>query len=169
MLKPHEILARLSPAFSDQFFNYLRTEEPKLYKATIETLAKQRKFRTVFIEQKQPPQRHAWMKEALGRAQNESVAAHLLQIFFVGGHSAVLCDFLDALGIKHDANGTIEQMPPAPDKAALLKAVDALLAKHDPALVVTYLHAFQALDEAGGWSTLDALLAEDPRLKLQAA
>ena len=34
-----------------------------------------------------------------------------------------------------------------------------------PGVVAVYLHAFQALDEQG-WSTLEELLGEDPRLKL---
>jgi hypothetical protein len=166
MHQPHTIFARLSPALAAEFFTFLTTKEPKLYRATIETLAKQRKFRTVFVEKMPEAKRHAWMQDALGRAQNESVAAHLLQIWFVGGHSALLCDFLDALGIAHDANGTITQMPPAPDKAALQKAIDTVLAKYDPAIVAVYLHAFQALDDGGGWPPLDELLAEDARLAL---
>ena len=165
MFQPHEIIARLSPEISDQFFAFLHEKERRLYQATIVTLAQQRRFRPVFIEQMPKPKRHAWMKEALGRAQNSSVAAQLLQIWFVGGHADLLCDFLDALGIKHDPNGTIEELPPAPDKAAVSKAVEAVLAKHDRMLVSAYLHSFQALDDEGGWPSLEALLAEDERLK----
>jgi hypothetical protein len=78
----------------------------------------------------------------------------------------MLCDFLDHLGIPHDENGTISEIPTAPSREKLEEAATALLAKHDPAVVTVYLHAFQALDDDGGWPTLDALLAEDPRLKL---
>ena len=166
MYKAHEIISRLSPSLADQFFAYIQKNEKKLYQATIDTLAKQRKFRPVFIEQKPPVQRHAWMKEALGRATNESVSAHLLQIWFVSGHSKLLCDFLDALGIAHDENGTVEQTPPAPEKAALRTAIDGLMEKHDPALVAVYMHAFQALDDSGGWRSLEEILGEDERLKL---
>jgi hypothetical protein len=166
MYKPHEIISHLTPALADQFFAYLQKNEKKLYVATIDTLAKQRKFRPVFIEQKPPAQRHAWMREALGRATNESISAHLLQIWFVSGHSNLLCDFLDALGIPHDDNGTIEKTPPAPEKSALKAAIDSLVQKHDPALLAVYMHAFQALDDSGGWPSLEELLAEDERLKL---
>jgi hypothetical protein len=166
MLQPHEIVARLSPALVDQLFAFLIDKERKLYTATIDTLAKQRKFRPVFVEKMPTPKRHAWMKEQLGRPANASVSAHLLQIWFVGGHADLLCDFLDALGIKHDENGTIEELPPAPEKTALRAAVDTVMAKHDPALVAAYLHAFQALDDTGGWPSLAELLAEDGRLTL---
>jgi hypothetical protein len=166
MLQPHEILARLNPELTDDLFAHLHGSERQLYQATIDTLAKQRRFRPVFIERKQPAERHAWMKDALGRAANNAVAAHLLQIWFVGAHKDVLCDFLDALGIKHDENGTLEQLPPAPAKAELLKAIDSLNGKHSPALVAAYLQTFQALDDGGGWATLEELLKEDERLKL---
>ena len=166
MLQPNEIVARLSPTLTEQLFAFLHDKERKLYRATIETLAKQRNFRPVFVEKMPTPRRHSWMKEQMGRPTNAAVSAHLLQIWFVGGHADLLCDFLDALGIKHDDNGTIEQLPPAPDKAAVRSAVDAVLAKHDAALVGAYLHAFQALDDAGGWPSLEEVLAEDERLKL---
>src|SRR5580704_10116381 len=107
------------------------------------------------------------MKDVLGRKINEAVAAHLLQIWLVGAHAKLLCDFLDGLGIKHDENGTIDALPPAPTKEALLAAVDPLFEKHDPAVVTVYLHAFQALDE-NGWPTLAELLTEDPRLQISA-
>ncbi|HET6408662.1 MAG TPA: hypothetical protein VFG14_12330 [Chthoniobacteraceae bacterium] len=165
MLQPHEIIARLNPELTADFFTHLHGKERKLYQATIDTLAKQRRFRPVFIERKQPPERHAWMKDALGRPANTAVAAHLLQIWFVGGHKDVLCDFLDALGIPHDENGTLEQLPPAPSREDLTKAVDTLIAKHSPGLVAAYLNTFQALDDTGGWSTLEELLKEDERLK----
>jgi hypothetical protein len=165
MLQPNEIIARLTPELTKDLFAHLHGEEKQLYKATIDTLAKQRRFRSVFIEKKPPVERHAWMKEALGRPQNSAVAAHLLQIWFVGGHKDVLCDFLDALKIEHDENGTLEKLPPAPPKAELTAAIDEISKKHSIGLVAAYLNTFQALDDSGGWSTLEELLTEDERLK----
>ena len=165
MTNTNEIFSRMPPAVASQLFSHLHEKEKPLYKATIETLTKQRNLRPVFIERKPREERFAWMREMVAKKQNASVAAHLLQIWFVGAHSALLCDFLDALGIKHDENGTVEELPDSPSKEALVKAVDACFAKHDPKIVAVYLNAFQALDEEG-WPTLAELLAEDPRLRL---
>ncbi len=167
MPTPYELFANLPPAVSEQLFTFIQEKEKPLYKATIDTLAKQRKLRPVFVERKPRAERHAWMKDVLGRKVNESVAAHLLQIWLVGAHAKLLCDFLDGLGIAHDENGTIEALPPAPTKEALVKAIDPLFEKHDPAVVAVYLNAFQALDEHG-WPSLGELLSEDPRLQLAA-
>lgn len=165
MLIPHEIFHRMPPEVAAQLFSFLQENEKPLYRAAIESLAGQRKLRPVFIERKPRQERAVWMQEALGRKQSAAIAAQLLQIWLIGAHSALLCDFLDALGIAHDENGTLETLPPAPPKKNVLKAVELCLSKHDPKVVVTYLHAFQALDEQG-WSTLAELLAEDPRLAL---
>ena len=166
MFQPHEILARLTPEISEQFFAFLHDREKKLYRATIDTLAKQRKFRPVFIEQMPKPKRHTWMKDALGRAQNTSVSAHLLQIWFIGAHSPMLCQFLDVLGIKHDEHGMVEELPSAPARDDVRKAVDQIIETYGAPMVAVYLHSFQALDDDGGWPSLAEVLAQDERLKL---
>lgn len=165
MLQPHEIFAQLSTPMSEQLFGFLFEKEKPLYKATIDTLSKQRKLRSIFVERKPRAERHAWMREVLGKKINDGVAAHLLQIWLVGAHAKLLCDFLDGLGIAHDENGTIEELPTAPEKAKLQAVIEDIFTKHDPVVVAVYLHAFQALDE-NGWATLEELLGEDPRLKL---
>ena len=161
----HEIFSRIPAGQAADIFTWLHDKEKKLYKATLEALAKQRHLRAVFIERKPRPERNAWMLEALGRKANNDVSAQLLQIWLVGEHSKLLCDFLDLLGIKHDDNGTVDSLPDEPAPGKLKPAVDALLEKHEPSMVTTYLHAFHALNDQG-WQTLGALLESDDRLKL---
>jgi hypothetical protein len=161
----YEIFSRIPAAQASDIFNWLHDKEKKLYKATMEALAKQRHLRAVFVERKPRPERHAWMLEALGRKANDDVAAQILQIWLVGEHSGLLCDFLDLLGIKHDENGTVEELPAEPAAGKLKASVDALMGKHDPSLVATYLNAFHALNDQG-WKTLGELLEADERLKI---
>ena len=162
----NEIFAKMPQETAAQIFTHIGENEKHLLKATIDTLAGQRKLRPIFVERKPRNERFAWLKEALGRKQNEGVAAHLLQIWLVGAHSKLLCDFLDGFGIAHDEHGTIEDVPSAPEKAKISEVVNGLLEKHDPNVVKVYLHAFQATDDKGGWTTLEELLGEDSRLKL---
>lgn len=165
MLKPHEIFTRMSPVVAAQLLGLLQEKETPLYKATIETLTKARKLRPIFIERRPREERYHWLQANIGKPMHDGVAAHLLQIWLVSAQSKLLCDFLDALGIAHDENGTVEALPSSPPKAELASAIETLLAKHDPAVVAVYLHAFQAMDDKG-WEPLAELLAEDPRLKL---
>ncbi|HWB59994.1 MAG TPA: hypothetical protein VG733_10905 [Chthoniobacteraceae bacterium] len=164
-LTSSDIIQKASPALFSGLFGFLFEEEKPLYKATIEAVAKQRKLRPVFIERKPRNERFAWLQEALGRKASDAIAGHILQIWLVGKHKALLCDFLDALGIKHDENGTVEQLPPQPETPLLEKAVNDVLQKHDPEVVAVYLHAFQALNETG-WENLDTILEKDERLQI---
>ena len=164
-LTASDIFQRISPALASNLLSYLMENEKPLYKATIEAVAKQRKLRPVFLERKPRNERNTWLHEALGRKASDAVAGHILQIWLVGRHAALLCDFLDGLGIKHDENGTVEQLPPQPEKELLEKVITGLLQKHDPEIVAVYLHAFQALNETG-WTTLDEILQSDERLQL---
>ncbi len=166
MYKTNEIFAKMPANVSAQLFAHLAEKEPNLYNGTLVTLCQQRNIRPIFVQRKSKFERAVWIREGLGRKQNADVAAHLLQIWLVSAHSGLLCDFLDALGIAHDERGTIDDLPPAPDKAKLSEVVDILRAKHDPGVVAVYLHAFQATDE-NGWDTLEELLQEDARLKLE--
>lgn len=165
---PHEIFSKITPGLASQIFGFLFEKEKPLYKATIEALAQKRNLRPVFVERKPRDERFLWMKDSLSRPANSPVGAHLLQVWLVGSQAAVLCDFLDALGIAHDENGTVEELPAAPALDKIQAAVETLLAKHDAAVVAVYLHTFQGLHEQGGWPTLGEVLESDPRLKLGA-
>lgn len=167
-MTPHEIFLKASPGLVSGILNYLNEEQKALYKAAIDSLAKQRKLRPVFVERKPRQERHLWMHEALGRKVNETVAAQLLQVWLVGAQSSLLCDFLDGLGIKHEKDGTVEELPPAPATEKIKQVVDGLLGKYDPETVIVYLSAFQALGETG-WDTLQQLLDSNPRLQLPLA
>src|SRR5208282_2766402 len=118
-MSPNDVFVQMPESTCTAMLGELFENEKPLYKNLIENLAKQRKLRPVFIERKPRVERFAWIKEALGRRQNEDLAANLLQIWLVSRHSAMLCDFLDGLGIKHDDNGTVDQIPSQPGKPAL--------------------------------------------------
>lgn len=166
-MKAHEIFAHLPRERADEIFSYLLANDKPFYKASIESLAQQRKLRAVFILRKTPPERHAWMHDVLSKKLSNAISAHILQAWLVGGHPALLCDFLDALGIPHEENGTVDKLPPPPEKETLRKAVDVIVEKHGQPLAAIYLQCFQALEDTG-WTVLDEMLAEDERLRFPA-
>ncbi len=167
MLLPHEILGRLPASTTSEIFAYLHEHQRPIYRATLDSLAKANNLRPVFLERKPRADRHLWMADKLRRKNNDSLAAHLLQAWLVGAHKNLLCDFLDGLGIPHDENGTIENLPEAPSRESLTAVIDSLRTRYDQILLATYLNAFQALDSEG-WHTLAELLAQDPSLQLPA-
>jgi hypothetical protein len=156
----------MSPALAAEIFTYLHGNDRQIYKAAIQGLANQRKLRPVFIERKPPGERNAWIQSALSRPISDALAAHLIQAWLLGAQKQMLCDFLDALGIEHGEDGTVEQLPPPPAKEKVAEAVEALLNKHAREPVAVYLHAFRDMDSEVQWPPLDEILSDDPRLKL---
>ena len=165
-MKAHEIFQGMSGTTAAEIFSFLHREEKPVYKAAIQGLANQRNLRGVFVERKPPNERYPWMKGALSRPLSDTLASHLLQVWLLGAQKEMLCAFLDALGIAHGEDGTVEELPASPAKEKIQEAVDLLLAKYPAETVAIYLHAFRDMDSTVQWPALDQVLAEEPRLKL---
>ncbi len=167
-MKSYEIFQHMSPALASELLSYLQKTQTPVFKSVVQTLASQRNLRPVFIERKPPPERYTWIKNALGRKPADTLAAHLLQAWLLGAQKQMLCDFLDSLGIAHDADGTVENLPESPSQEKLREVIDQLLAKYSAEQVAVYLHAFHDMDSTVSWPPLGEVLAEDERLKLGA-
>ena len=167
-MKSHEIFQHMSPALAAQIFTFLQTEQKPVYKAAIQGLANQRNLRGVFIERKPPAERFPWMQAAFARKISDSLASHVLQAWLLGANKKMLCDFLDALEIKHAEDGTVDELPAELPKEKIAAAVEELLVKYPAETAAVYLHAFREMDSAAQWPALDEILAQEPRLRLQA-
>ena len=164
-MKCYEIFSRLSPELTNEIFAHLLEHEKPVYKAMIQNIATRRKLRPVFIGRKPKNERHIWLKQALSMRGADDMATQLLQIWLLGAHRQMICDFLDSLGIKHDGKGVVDSLPAEPSLEALTETITKLLEGRPAEVVAVYLHAFQAMDETG-WSTLDQVLANDARVAL---
>jgi hypothetical protein len=165
-MKSHEIFQNMSPALAAQIFTFLQTEQKPVYKAAIQGLANQRNLRGVFVERKPPAERYPWMQAAFARKISDSLASHVLQAWLLGANKEMLCDFLDAMEIKHAEDGTVDELPPDAPKEKIAAAVEELLEKYPAENVAVYLHAFRDMDSNVQWPALDEVLAEEPRVKL---
>jgi hypothetical protein len=165
-MRSHEIFERMSSTLAADIFTFLRTEQKPVYKAAIQGLANQRNLRSVFIERKPPRERFPWMQSAFSRKVSDSLASHVLQAWLLGANKEMLCDFLDALEIKHADDGTVDELPAELPKAKIAAAVEQLLGTYPAENVAVYLHAFRDMDSAVQWPALDEILAEEARLTL---
>ena len=132
LMKSHEIFQHMSPALAAEILGYLQKTQTPVFKSVVQTLASQRNLRSVFVERKPPNERYTWIKSALGRRSADTLAAHLLQAWLLGAQKAMLCDFLDSLGIAHDPDGTVEQLPDSPPKERLREVIDEIFCRFDP-------------------------------------
>ena len=108
------------------------------------------------------------MQAAFARKISDSLASHVLQAWLLGANKKMLCDFLDALEIKHAEDGTVDELPAELPKEKIAAAVEELLVKYPAETAAVYLHAFREMDSAAQWPALDEILAQEPRLRLQA-
>ena len=168
-MRSHELFKRMSPATAAEVFSYLQKEQKPVYKAAIQGLANQRNLRGVFIERKPPNERYPWLQAALSRPISDALASHLLQGWLLGAHKPMLNDFLDSLGIAHEEDGTVEELPASPPKEKIAAAIAHLLAKYPGENVAIYLHAFRDMDSTVQWPPLNELLDETPELQFAAS
>ncbi len=161
----YEIFGRCSSQLANEIFVYLQEKEKPVYRAVIQNLANQRKLRPVFIERKPKPERHTWLQQALARKPADDLATQVLQIWLLGAQQPLICEFLEALQIKHDGKGVVDQLPAEPEPPKLQAAIDLILEHHSPEVVTIYLHLFRMMDDAG-WTHLDEILGNDARLVL---
>ncbi len=164
-MKAHELFGKMSPEMATEIFTFLHREQKPVYKAAIQGLANQRNLRGVFIERKPPNERYSWMQSALRRPLSDGLATHLLQGWLLAAQKPMLCDFLDALGIAHEEDGTVEDLPGCPPKEKIDAAVTQLLAKYPAEAVAIYLHAFRDMDSTVQWPALNEVLDEAPKLQ----
>jgi hypothetical protein len=165
-MKSYQIFQQMSPTLAVEILTYLQKEQMPVFETAIQGLANQRHLRPVFVERKPPNERYAWMQSALGHKISDALATHVLQAWLLGAQKPMLCDFLDALGIARDADGTVEELPESPPKAKLSETVAQLIAKYPAEAVAIYLHAFHDMDSTASWPPLGEVLEEDARLRL---
>ena len=163
MLTAHELLGFMSPNLSAEILEHAYQADKELYKATLAAVAQARKVRPLFLQRQPRADRHVAMLATLARPAMEPAAAGLVRGWLVKKHTALLADFLNAIGVPHK-DGVVEDLPASMDDARLNAAVDLVLSKHPPEVVIVYLHAFYEMNEAR-WPNLKALLETDPRLR----
>ncbi|MEP6956153.1 MAG: hypothetical protein ABI883_04955 [Chthoniobacterales bacterium] len=159
----------MSPSQAATIFKFLHEEQKPVYKAAIQALGNQRNLRGVFIERKPRDERYAWMKAALARPVSDALASHLLQGWLLGANKEMLNDFLDALEIAHEEDGTVEDLPACPPKEKIAAAVATLVGKFPSESVAIYLHAFRDMDSVVQWPALGEILQEMPELQFAPA
>ncbi len=147
MLKSHELFGFMSPALANEILNFTFESEKPTYRAILQAVAEAKKLRPVFLERQSRVERNTTILSSLARPNLDVAAATLLRTWLVKKHTAMLVDFLNALGIAND-NGVVEDLPDSVEDAKLKLAVDSLLTKHPAESVAVYLNAFNAMNEA---------------------
>jgi hypothetical protein len=135
-----------------------------LYRAISAEVAGSLKLRPTFFEKKPRAERNKVILDMLTRPRMQATAGTLLRGWLLKSESAMLGDFLDALGVAH-TNGVVEEFPEQVEESKLNAAVEKLLEKHPREKVIIYLNSFSAMNDAA-WDSLNKKLQDDSRLQL---
>jgi len=163
MLTSHELFGFMSPALAVRIIEFAHDNNKELYRSALAAVAEARKLRPAFLERSPRATRHAGMAEVLAKPRLELVSANLLREWLMKGKTAMLADFLDALGIAHK-DGAVDDLPASVEDEKLRGAVEKLLAKYPPEEAAIYLNAFYTMNDVR-WPNLEALLKSEPRLQ----
>lgn len=164
-MKAYEIIQNLDPEFTTEILTYFRKEEREIYKTTVATLAAQKKLRPIYVQKKPGSAQIEWIAKTLKQRPSNTVAEHLLQVWLLKTQKDMLIMFVGDLGIDHDEEGGIEELPESIDPAKLKDAINHLLENYPPQRATLYLRVFQ-LQRPGGWPEIDEALESDERLTL---
>jgi hypothetical protein len=162
----HPIWASIDAETAHQIFLTAQESQKKLYRSAVEGLAKHMGLRPNRVLELPKVERHAAWQRLLTHPQLEPLSFNFLCHWLITAHADLLAAWLDALGIPHDGHGVVQDFPAEPPPtAALQKALETVLKSYDVKLVSIYLRTFNEIDGVA-WDDLDAILAEDARLKL---
>lgn len=164
-MQAHQILKQLPSETREEIFRYYLTKEPKVFLAALDTLAPLRKLRPVFVRKKDLAWQRKWLQESLEMRVGDQTAEHLLQIWLMRAQTPMLTAFLDKLGVAHDGNGAVDELPETLDATKTRNAVNLLLEKFPAPHVAVYLQVFQ-LQQPGGWPEIAEAIRQEPCLQL---
>lgn len=164
-MKAHMIFQSVPPATAEGILGFFQNEEREAYRAAIGSLAVKRRLRPQFVLKKTRAEQAAWLAQQVRTPATEEIAMQLLQVWLFKARTDMLKAFLDAMGIPHDGEGSVEDLPETLEDEALKKSIDTLLDSWPGEEVAIYLHLFNQ-QRADGWDNLSEILKSDTRLGL---
>lgn len=165
-MKAYYIFKQADEETISNILDWMRNQERAIYCAAVRELGALKKLRPEFIQRKPLQEQFSFIKKMLSWKPSNEIGDHLLQVWLLRKHQDMLITFLNTLGIPHDGNGIVNELPETLDKEKLAKAVDELFEKYPAGVASVYLQMFQ-LQTEDGWEELAEVLANDPRVTIR--
>ena len=165
-MKAYYIFQQADEETISNILDWMRNQERAIYRAAVRELGALKKLRPEFIQRKPLQEQFSFIKKMLSWKPSNEIGDHLLQVWLLRKHQDMLITFLNTLGIPHDGNGIVNELPETLDKDKLAKAVDELFEKYPAGVASVYLQMFQ-LQTEDGWDELAEVPANDPRVTIR--
>ncbi len=156
-MRSYQIFAAMSPDRAIAVMSGLSENAPQMFKQALLAASASMNARPTYLQRQPFEKQVAAVRRALSRVAANGVAEEILAVYFLECRKALLLQWLDLLGIKHEDGFLEADSPAAPEKAKLEKARKAFCGVDDDGDRSLLLHAFAA-QSAVDWPDLEALL-----------
>ena len=156
-MKPNQIFAAMTPERCEEILATISEESAETTKQVVASAAVALKFRPQYLLKQAPAKRAASVRRALARLQSVQLAEELLAVYFLKCKLALLTEWLDLIGLKHEEGILQDEVIEAPDEKDLEKHVQTFRgdgSEPDRELLLQTFSAQAAID----WPTLDRLV-----------
>ena len=158
-MRPHQIFAAMSQDKCAAIMAKIENESPEAVASTVAAAAVTLKFRPKFLLKQPPAKRIASVKRAMSRVTSNDMAEELLAVYFLKCRNELLCEWLDAVGLEHEAGILTQEEVPCPETDELAKKVSDFRGKDDDDDRDLLLRVFSA-QTAIVWPALESILDE---------
>lgn len=167
-MKAYQLISSISSELKSEILRYVQTETREAFRTALLQIGAQRKLRPQYFQGKSREEQALWLAKQLELKVFDSVTEQILQLWLLKAKVPMLTAFLDAVGIKHDGNGQMDDLPDELTSEQVSKGVEAILADNTPEEAALYLHLFQT-QRPEGWSAIAEALENNDKLKLKQA
>jgi hypothetical protein len=156
-MRSYQIFAAMPPDRAVAVLSRLSKDAPPMFQQALLAAGAAMNARPVYLRKLPFEKQAEAVRRTLARVAANGVAEEILAVYFLECRKALLIEWLDLLGIKHE-DGILEaDRPAAPKQAELQKARDAFCGVDDDPDRALLLRAFAA-QSAIDWPDLEALL-----------
>ncbi len=156
-MRAHQVFAAMSPERAVTLMRALREQAPLAFAQALAVASAAMRARPRYLATRPLEKQAEAARRAFARVSASDAAEQILATYFLECRTALLEEWLDALGLSHEKGVLEADRPEAPELGKLTEAVTSFRAGNDPDERELLLQAFAA-QSAVDWPDLDALL-----------
>jgi hypothetical protein len=156
-MRAHQVFAAMSPERAVALMEALREQAPLAFAQALAVASAAMRARPRYLASRPLEKQAEAARRAFARVSSVDAAEQILATYFLECRTALLEEWLDALGLAHEKGVLEDDDPKAPDAGTLQEAVARFRKGDDAEERELLLRAFAA-QSAIDWPDLDALL-----------
>lgn len=156
-MRAHQVFAAMSPERAVALMETLREHAPLAFAQALAVASAAMRARPRYLASRPLEKQAEAARRAFARVSSADAAEQILATYFLECRTALLEEWLDALGLAHEKGVLEDDSPEAPEAGTLGEAVARFRKGDDPEERDLLLRAFAA-QSAIDWPDLDALL-----------